>query len=96
MTVHHMVWLKAPVGVSDSEMEGLMMKIKQMKSIPAVIDITVGKNYKNADHGYGYGVIMTYADKAAQRSYNEHPSHKELGTEIKNMGVAMMALDYED
>jgi len=96
MTVQHLVWLKAPEGVSDSDMERLMMKIKQLKTIPAVVDISAGKNFKNTGHGYQYGVIMTYADKAAQRSYIEHPLHKELRDEIKNMNVAMMALDYED
>jgi len=96
MTVHHMVWLKTPEGVSSSEMESLIEKIKQLKSIPAIIDISAGKNFKNTDHGYEYGVMMTYADRSAQRSYIDHPLHKELREEIKIIGVSMMALDYED
>jgi len=95
MTVQHMVWLKAPEGGTHADMENLMEKILQMRSIPSVIDIVAGKNFKNTNHGYEYGVIMSYADKEAQRRYNEHPDHERLRDEIKAMGVGMMALDFE-
>lgn len=95
MTIQHMVWLKAPEGAPSTDMDSLIEEIRQMKSIPAVIDIVAGKNFKNTNHGYDYGVIMTYADKAAQRRYIEHPDHERLRDKIKTMGVGMMALDFE-
>ncbi len=95
MTVQHMVWLKTPEGATNADMEDLIEKILRMKSIPSVIDIVAGKNHKDTSHGYDYGVIMTYADKAAHRLYNEHPDHAKMRDEIKAMGVGMMALDFE-
>ncbi len=95
MTVKHMVWLKTPEAVSDTEMESLMEKVRQMKSIPAVIDIVAGGNFKDTSHGYDYGVIMSYADKTTQRDYIAHPDHEKLRDEIKAMGVGVMALDFE-
>ncbi|VAW03361.1 hypothetical protein MNBD_ALPHA04-1525 [hydrothermal vent metagenome] len=95
MTVKHMVWLKTPDGVSSAEMESLMEKVRGMKTIPSVIDIVVGKNFKDTGHGYDYGVIMSYADKDAQREYIAHPDHEKLRDEIKAMDVGLMALDFE-
>ncbi len=95
MTIQHMVWLKAPEGASSADMENLIKEIRQMKSIPAVIDIVAGKNFKNTDHGYEYGVIMSYADKTAQRQYIQHPDHEKLRDKIRAMGVGMIALDFE-
>ncbi len=95
MTVQHMVWLKAPEGRPGIDMDSLLEEIRRMKSIPSVIDIVAGKNFKNTDHGYEYGVLMTYADKAAQRRYIEHPDHAALRDKIKAMGVGMIVLDFE-
>ncbi|MCF6263826.1 MAG: Dabb family protein [Xanthomonadales bacterium] len=95
MTILHMVWLKAPKGVSDANMEDLLEDIRCMKSIPSVINIVAGKNLKNTDHGYEYGVLMTYADKVAQQLYIKHPLHEKVRDQIKAMGVGMMGLDFE-
>lgn len=95
MTIRHMVWLKAPDGISDTDMEDLLEDIRRMKSIPSVIDIVAGLNIKDTDHGFEYGVLMTYADKAAQQLYIKHPLHEKVRDRIKAMGVGMMGLDFE-
>ncbi len=96
MTVHHMVWLQVPERVSEADMENLVSKIRGLKTIPAVMDISVGRNYRDADHGYQYGVLMTYPDRDAQRAYMEHDLHQALRGEIQGMGITLAALDFED
>ncbi len=76
-------------------MEDLLCRVRQMQSIPSVLEIVAGKNFKDTDHGYDYGVIMTYADKAGQRRYIEHPDHQRMRDEIKAMGIGIMGLDFE-
>ncbi len=95
MTIQHMVWLKPPPDVSSADMEGLLDKIRAMKSIPSVLDIVAGQNIKDTDHGFEYGVLMRYEDKAAQRLYMAHPDHGKVRDLIKAMGIGMMGLDFE-
>lgn len=91
-----MVWLKAPEDVSGADMDKLMERIRLLEDIPDVLDLSVGRNYRPGEHGYQYGVMMTFKDRDAQKRYIGHPLHREIRDEMRGMGVTVSALDYED
>lgn len=96
MTVQHIVLLKAREGVSDSEMDDLMLKVQQLQTIPDVGSISAGKNFNDRKHGYNYGAVMTFSDKAALRAYLEHPEHQVMSVEVKRMCADILTFDFED
>jgi len=96
MTVQHIVWLKAQEDISDSEMDDLMLRVKQLKTIPDVGSISTGKNFNDRKHGYNYGAVMTFPDKAALRAYLEHPEHQVMSAEVKRMCADILTFDFED
>lgn len=95
MTIQHIVLLKAHEDVSTAEMDALMAKVKQLESIPEVLEITATKNINDRDHGYSYGAVMKFADANSLQSYLEHSEHQTMSVEVKRVCADILTVDFE-
>ncbi len=84
--VYHIVicWLKEP----DNKLhrQKLIDGTKELRSIPGVLSIEVGEMLPSkravVDSSYDIGIVMTFKDNDAMRSYLRDPRHQKAAKEI--------------
>lgn len=74
-----MCWLKEPGNAVQRER--VVATSKELLVIPEVEDMAIGSpvasDRPNVEDGFDVGIVMTFRDEAALRTYLEHPEHMQ-------------------
>ena len=56
-------------------------------AVPGMCDFSAGPNldFEGKSLDYGYGFVITFADRAAHLAYDLHPDHKAAGSAIVSL-----------
>ena len=94
MPLEHIVWLKAKSGVSEDDIETILMAIRNLSSLPGVLAVSAGRNITDRANGANHGVIITLVDGKALSEYLIHPDHQAVGVKLRQH-CDVLAMDYE-
>lgn len=93
--VEHMVWIKFKDGVDEARQREHMEGLASLaQTVPAVQRLVVGKNFTDRAQGYTHGLLVTVADRAALKAYNDHPEHMAVALPLRQ-DAEIMVLDIE-
>mgnify|MGYP001250653175 FL=1 len=98
--IQHIVLLKLKQGTTEEQKAALLdglLALKQDK-IPGIEVVSGGDNGspEGKGHGFDWGFVMTFTDKAARDAYLPHPDHKALGQGLLRPIVEdVLVFDYE-
>ena len=62
--------------------------------IPGLIETHAGFNFSPRSHGYDFGGVMKFSDRAAFEAYNGHPNHQELLSWLRPL-IDAIEVDFE-
>lgn len=94
--VHHLVWLKAKLGVTDEQMVGMLEDVRALAGvIPGVVAIRVGSNFTDRAMGYSHAAVVLLESRDALEPYLTHPAHVAVGEALREC-CEVIALDFED
>lgn len=94
--IHHVFfWLKQPVdGETRAKFEDALGKLKNVETI---IDFHLGvpapTNRDVIDNTYTYSLLTTFADKAGQDIYQDHPLHLQFIEECQELWERVVVYD---
>ena len=95
MPVAHMVWIKFAEDVPQDRIEAHLDALKSLsKSVPGILELTLGENFTDRAQGYTHGLLVVLADKPGLKVYAEHPEHVAVASALRE-DASLMALDYE-
>jgi hypothetical protein len=99
-TVTHVVfvWLKTPG--DEAARQRVIETSKTFATIPGVVSVTPGKALPSTrpvvDSSYDVAVVMGFADEAALRAYDQHPTHKKAVDEVlKPLAAKLQIYDFK-
>jgi Stress responsive A/B Barrel Domain len=94
--VKHIVFIKTKADASPAAVENMVRAIDELRSIPAVNDISVGETFSDRGKGFTHALVTTHDSKEALREYRDHPQHvKTVDTSIVPVKDDVIAIDYE-
>lgn len=95
--VVHTVLFQFKADASAEQVARLLNNISRLnKTIPGILQVSCGQNFSERSKGYTHGVVMTFANEAALKSFYVHPEHQRLIREhIKPILADMIVVDYE-
>ncbi len=98
----HCVFVNFDAATARSDRQQVLAELGSLVSeIDGMIDYSYGPNldFENKSAAFGDGFICTFKDRAAQRAYETHPRHVELGSKLVDMCVGghegIMVFDLE-
>lgn len=93
-----LVWLKTPG--DEVARHRVIETSKTFATIPGVVSVTSGKALPSTrpvvDSSYDVAVVMGFADEAALRAYDQHPTHKKAVDEVlKPLAAKLQIYDFK-
>jgi hypothetical protein len=95
--VEHLVFFKFKDGTSKQDVEALHQGLRKLKkTVPGVVELTVGHNFTARGQGFTTGLYVRLKDRAALDEYSKHPEHVAVvETLVKPHLADIMAIDYD-
>ncbi|MFK7827308.1 MAG: Dabb family protein [Oligoflexales bacterium] len=94
--VEHIVLFKFKPNTSKDELTKIADALKGLKGkIDGLIDLSVGENFSARSKGFDSGLVVRLADEEALATYQEHPEHVRILTELLKPNLEdVIAVDY--
>lgn len=81
--VHHTVLLRFIAEATDDQVEAVVEGLRALpEQIPEIRSYRVGRDAGFAEDNADVLVLATFDDQAAWRSYQDHPAHRAVITEL--------------
>jgi len=94
--VIHIALFKWRDDVAESEINGIMEEIEQLKGkIDEIVEIYCGKNFSKWSKGYTHAVIVMVENKEALDAYRNHPLHTPIAKKVEKLEEDSMGIDIE-
>lgn len=97
--IKHIVLYKFKDTISKNTINDIFEKFNHCKSIlKGIMDIQFGDNCslkKHLDHGFNYGLFMTFENREVIKEYNELEEHKEAQAIMKEYQEDVLVFDIE-
>lgn len=62
--------------------------------IPGLLNTWVGDNISPRSHGYQFGGVMQFTDRASLDAYNSHPAHQKVLEFLRPL-IEAVEIDFE-
>jgi Stress responsive A/B Barrel Domain len=74
--------------------------LQRLRGVPDVVDMRFGVPAATAkrsvvDDSYGWGLVLTFADVAAQERYQAHPLHEDFVGEFRDSWQKVVVYDVQ-
>ncbi len=84
----HCVFCHLRDDVSDTELSGILTELASFSaSLDGVLSFEFGPNrdFENKSADFRYGFVIRFTDADALATYADHPTHKALGSRLRDL-----------
>jgi hypothetical protein len=93
--IDHLVFLAAREEASSEDIEDLTSSIRGLKdTVPSVVDLSVGENFRERSGGYTHGVFVRFESVEGLQEYMKHPDHLAVVEKLDTL-TTRIVVDYE-
>lgn len=98
--IQHIVLLKLKAGTTAEQKQALLeglVGLQLENKIAGIQSVSGGANNspEGKTHGFDWGFVMTFVDRAARDAYLPHPDHIALGqTLLRPIADDVLVMDY--
>jgi hypothetical protein len=93
--VEHMVWIKFHDNVTAQRRQQHLEGLRSLPGrVPGIIELAVGENFTDRARGFTHGLLVRLKDRAALKTYAEHPEHVAVAAPLRQ-DAELMAMDIE-
>ena len=96
--IKHVVLYKFKDTISQDTINDIIEKFNNCKSLEGIIEIQFGDNCslkKHLDHGFNYGLFMTFENTEVVKRYNELEDHKKAQAIMQEYQEDLLVFDIE-
>lgn len=96
MPVEHFVAFKFKQEISQARRAEHLAGLRGLHGkVPGILRLSAGENFSPRGKGFDLGLIVTFADRAALKTYADHPEHVAVGKPLIADCEDVLAVDYE-
>jgi len=91
----HIVSFKYRADVTDAQRHNHRMHLKDLATVPGVLDLRVGADVVRSARSYDTGLLVVFANRAALDAYTAHPQHVPVAQFGASLCDHIVAVDFE-
>jgi heme-degrading monooxygenase HmoA len=90
----HIALYKWKGSVKPEAIDKALDKVKALRTVPGIIEISCGENTSRYSRGYTHVILVRGEDQAAIDAYRNHPAHAVVAKEIEAMEDEGVGVDF--
>lgn len=92
MVVQHIVVFRWKPGTTAADVAAIEAELHELPAkVPSLVDYRHGPDLALGDGRWDFGIVATFDDLDGWRSYDEHPEHHHVRTDVLGPHVAERA-----